>query len=71
MKKKVINTWTWQGNLSYAQAVEVTEIKETLYCAGQAAVHANGTSSKGDMRAQPGLFAASILIAIRKDLWTY
>ena len=52
MKKTVINPWTWQEQLSYVQAVEVTETKGTLYCAGQAAVHADGTSSNADMRTQ-------------------
>ena len=52
MKKTVINPWTWQDNLSYVQAVEVQEVKGTLYCAGQAAVHADGTSSNADMRTQ-------------------
>ena len=48
----MINPWTWQEQLSYVQAVEVTETKGTLYCAGQAAVHADGTSSNADMRTQ-------------------
>jgi enamine deaminase RidA (YjgF/YER057c/UK114 family) len=55
MKKTVINPWIWQEQLSYVQAVEVTETKGTLYCAGQAAVHADGTSSNADMRTQLGL----------------
>ncbi len=55
MKKTVINPWTWQEELSYVQAVEVTETEGTLYCAGQAAVHADGTSSNADMRTQLGL----------------
>ena len=42
MKKNVINPWTWQEELSYVQAVEVKETEGTLYCAGQAAVHADG-----------------------------
>ncbi len=55
MKKTVINPWTWQEELSYVQAVEVKETEGTLYCAGQAAVHADGTSSNADMRTQLGL----------------
>jgi enamine deaminase RidA (YjgF/YER057c/UK114 family) len=55
MEKIVINPWTWQDELSYVQAVEVKEVKGTLYCAGQAAVHADGTSSNADMRTQLGL----------------
>ncbi len=52
MKKTVINPWTWQNELSYVQAVEVTDVKGTLYCAGQAAVHPDGKSSDADMRTQ-------------------
>lgn len=52
MKKTVINPWTWQDQLSYVQAVEVKQTEGTLYCAGQAAVHADGTSSNADMRTQ-------------------
>ena len=55
MKKTVFNPWTWQEQLSYVQAVEVTETTGTLYCAGQAAVHADGTSSDADMRTQLAL----------------
>lgn len=55
MKKTVINPWTWQEELSYVQAVEVKETEGTLYCAGQAAVHADGTSSNADMRTQLGI----------------
>jgi 2-iminobutanoate/2-iminopropanoate deaminase len=55
MKKTVFNPWTWQEELSYVQAVEVKEAAGTLYCSGQAAVHADGTSSNADMRTQLGL----------------
>lgn len=55
MKKTVFNPWTWQEELSYVQAVEVKATEGTLYCAGQAAVHADGTSSNADMRTQLGL----------------
>lgn len=52
MEKTVINPWTWQEELSYVQAVEVKNTEGTLYVAGQAAVHADGTSSNADMRTQ-------------------
>lgn len=52
MKKTIINPWTWQEERGYVQAVEVKEATGTLYCAGQAAVHADGASSKADMRTQ-------------------
>lgn len=52
MEKRVINPWKWQDDRHYAQAVEVTQVQGTLYCAGQAAVHADGTSSSADMETQ-------------------
>ncbi|MBE7176406.1 MAG: RidA family protein [Mucilaginibacter polytrichastri] len=52
MEKRIINPWTWQNERSYVQAVEVKNASGTLYCAGQAAVHADGTSSDADMRTQ-------------------
>lgn len=52
MEKRSINPWHWQDQRSYVQAVEVTNAAGTLYCAGQAAVHADGTSSTDDMPTQ-------------------
>ena len=52
MEKRIINPWKWQDGRYYAQAVEVKQLAGTLYCAGQAAVHADGTSSTGDMKTQ-------------------
>lgn len=52
MEKRIINPWQWQDERSYVQAVEVKQAESTLYCAGQAAVNADGTSSNEDMGAQ-------------------
>lgn len=52
MKKRIINPWAWQEERGYAQAVEVKEVEGTLYCAGQAAVLPDGTSSDADMKTQ-------------------
>jgi enamine deaminase RidA (YjgF/YER057c/UK114 family) len=52
MEKRIINPWKWQDGRHYAQGVEVTQVAGTLYCAGQAAVEADGTSSTGDMNTQ-------------------
>lgn len=52
MEKQVFNPWKWQDQRSYVQAVEVKNVTGTLYCAGQAAVNADGTSSTADMRTQ-------------------
>ena len=52
MEKRIINPWKWQDARNYVQAVEVKQVAGTLYCAGQAAVHADGTSSNADMKTQ-------------------
>lgn len=52
MEKRSINPWQWQDTRNYVQAVEVKNVTGTLYCAGQAAVHADGTSSNADMKTQ-------------------
>jgi 2-iminobutanoate/2-iminopropanoate deaminase len=52
MEKRIINPWQWQDARSYVQAVEVKHAESTLYCAGQAAVHADGQSSAADMKTQ-------------------
>jgi 2-iminobutanoate/2-iminopropanoate deaminase len=52
MEKRVINPWTWQDARSYVQAVEVKNVTGTLYVSGQAAVHADGSSSNADMKTQ-------------------
>ena len=45
MEKRVFNPWKWQDERGYVQAVEVKQTGGTLYCAGQAAVNPDGTSS--------------------------
>jgi len=52
MEKRIINPWQWQDGRSYVQAVEVKHAESTLYCSGQAAVHADGQSSTDDMKTQ-------------------
>jgi len=52
MEKRIVNPWTWQNARSYVQAVEVKNVTGTLYCSGQAAIEADGTSSNGDMKTQ-------------------
>jgi 2-iminobutanoate/2-iminopropanoate deaminase len=52
MEKQITNPWQWQDERSYVQAVEVKQATGTLYCAGQAAVKADGTSSNDDMKTQ-------------------
>ncbi len=66
MKKKVINPWQWQDELGYVQAVEVSDVKSTLYISGQAAVNADGTASNADMRTQFKLAIQNLKIVIEQ-----
>jgi enamine deaminase RidA (YjgF/YER057c/UK114 family) len=50
MEKRTVNPWKWQEERSYSQAVEVKNVKATLYCSGQAAIDPDGTSSNKDMK---------------------
>ncbi|GAA5221093.1 RidA family protein [Membranihabitans marinus] len=52
MIKRTIDPWAWGKNTNSAQAVEVTQVKGTLYCSGQVAIDANGIPSNADMRSQ-------------------
>lgn len=52
MKSTPINPWQWQDQLGYAQAVEIPFGSHTLYCAGQAAMDANGQPVETDMAGQ-------------------
>ncbi|PBJ09362.1 RidA family protein [Flavobacterium sp. ACN6] len=52
MEKRVINPWKWQDARNYVQAVEVCNVKGTLYVSGQTAIDENGISSDADMRSQ-------------------
>lgn len=52
MQKREFSPWAWQDGRSYVQAVEVKNVEGTLYCSGQAAVHADGTSSTAGMKEQ-------------------
>ena len=42
MKKRIINPWTWQDNLGFVQANEITDAKRTLFTAGQVSVDEDG-----------------------------
>lgn len=52
MEIRQINPWKWQEERNYSQAVEVTDVRGTLYCSGQTAISADGISSNEDMETQ-------------------
>ncbi|ASK29370.1 hypothetical protein CEY12_04320 [Chryseobacterium sp. T16E-39] len=52
MQKQSFDPWVWGKSTNSAQAVEVTDVKGTLYCSGQVAIDENGVPSNEDMRSQ-------------------
>lgn len=52
MEKRAYSPWKWQDGRHYQQSVEVKNVESTLYCAGQAAVLPDGSSSTADMKTQ-------------------
>ncbi|MBC8986323.1 RidA family protein [Pedobacter sp. N36a] len=52
MEKQITNPWKWQDQLSFVQAVEVTQIQGTLYVSGQTAISPDGQPSTADMKTQ-------------------
>jgi 2-iminobutanoate/2-iminopropanoate deaminase len=52
MIKNIINPWSWQDARNYVQAIEVKDVKGTLYVSGQTAISDEGISSNEDMRSQ-------------------
>ena len=53
MERRIINPWTWQDQMGYVQANEVSETQRTLFCAGQTSVDKEGRPvHAGDMGAQ-------------------
>ncbi|GAB3837703.1 RidA family protein [Hymenobacter jeollabukensis] len=61
MEKQALNPWRWQDNFNFSQAVEVSGGTQTLYCAGQAAISAEGQPlHPDDMAAQLRLALANL-----------
>ncbi len=53
MERRSIDPWSWQDELDFSQAVEVTQAGRIVYCAGQVAADADGRPlHPGDMEAQ-------------------
>jgi enamine deaminase RidA (YjgF/YER057c/UK114 family) len=53
LEKRVINPWTWQDQMGFVQANEVSGASRVLYCSGQTSVDENGAPvHAGDMPAQ-------------------
>ena len=53
MERRVINPWTWQDELGFVQANELTGMQRVLLCSGQTSVDDDGNPvNDGDMAAQ-------------------
>ena len=56
MDRSAVNPWTWSAELGYNQGELVSGHTRTLFCAGQAAMSADGKPQHaGDMAAQVAL----------------
>lgn len=55
MERRSVSPWTWQDQLGYVQANEISGMERVLVCAGQTSVDADGQPlHDGDMGAQVG-----------------
>ncbi len=53
MERRNVNPWTWQDEMGFAQANEVSGERRVLVCSGQGSVDEEGRPiHAGDMRAQ-------------------
>jgi|TARA_B100001971_G_C17993063_1_gene433345 enamine deaminase RidA (YjgF/YER057c/UK114 family) len=53
MERRIINPWTWQDQLGFVQANEVSGVQRRLICSGQTSVDADGSPVRaGDMAGQ-------------------
>ncbi len=53
MEQRMVNPWTWQDNLGFSQAIEVSGAQRTIFCAGQTSVDGEGSPlHPEDMHAQ-------------------
>jgi enamine deaminase RidA (YjgF/YER057c/UK114 family) len=56
VENRKINPWSWQDAFGFSQAIETSDHKRVLRCAGQTSVNANGEPMHdGDMGAQMSL----------------
>lgn len=67
MEKREVNPWSWQDSIGYSQAIEVAGGQHVLYCAGQAAMNADGhPACHGDMYGQLNLAMDNVEQVLRQ-----
>ena len=53
MERRIVNPWTWQDQMGYVQANDVSGAQRTIFLSGQTSVDEEGTPvHPGDMEAQ-------------------
>jgi enamine deaminase RidA (YjgF/YER057c/UK114 family) len=53
MERRIVNPWTWQNQMGYVQANDVSGAQRTIFLSGQGSVDAEGAPvHPGDMEAQ-------------------
>ena len=53
MERRIVNPWTWQDEMGYVQANDVSGAQRTIFLSGQASVDEEGTPvHPGDMETQ-------------------
>ena len=53
MERRIVNPWTWQDQMGYVQANDVSGAQRTIFLSGQASVDEEGTLvHPGDMEVQ-------------------
>ncbi len=71
MAQRRINPWTWQDQIGFSQAIEMSGATRVLYCAGQTSMDAEGRPAHvGDMRGQVTLALDNIEAVLAKAGYT-
>lgn len=53
MQRRTVNPWTWQDNLGFSQAIEVSGAQRIIFCAGQTSMDDEGSPLHvGQMKGQ-------------------
>ena len=72
MERTAINPWPWSLQVGYNQAEAVSDHTTHLYCAGQAAIDADGKPQfAGDLGAQLGLALDNLQAVLEAAGMTY
>ena len=67
MERRSVNPWTWQDEMGFAQANEVSGERRVLVCSGQGSVDEEGRPiHAGDMRAQVALTMDNLETVLRE-----